>query len=49
MKKAKIYNFGVLTGFLIAREKGYSFIYDENYSGEPISLTMPLEKKDFFL
>ena len=48
MKKAKIYNFGVLTGVLIEREKGYSFIYDDNYSGEPISLTMPLKQKEFF-
>jgi serine/threonine-protein kinase HipA len=37
----------MLAGFLIALEKGYSFIYDENYSGEPISLSMPVDQKEF--
>lgn len=39
----------VLAGYLTEVEKGrhYKFEYDKNYSGDPISLTMPLEYKEF--
>lgn len=47
MKKAKIYNFGKLAGILSELENGYSFKYDENYSGEPISLAMPIYQREF--
>ena len=49
MRKAKIYNFGKFAGELIEFEKGksYKFIYDKKYDGTPISLTMPVEKKEF--
>ena len=49
MKKAKIYNFGKLSGRLIEVEKGkkYKFIYEDNYDGPPVSLTLPLTKKEY--
>lgn len=49
MRKAKLYNFGNPAGELTEIEPGkkYKFIYFENYKGEPISLTMPVEKKEF--
>ncbi len=47
MKKAKIYNFGILAGVLIEKENGFLFYYDENYSGTPISLSMPVNQKEF--
>ncbi len=49
MKKVKVYNFAKYTGELIEYEKNksYKFIYDDNYSGPPISLTMPTDKKEY--
>lgn len=49
MRRAKVYNFGVLAGILEEIEKGkmYRFIYDEKYSGAPISLTMPVTEKTY--
>jgi len=49
MKKAKVYNFGILAGELIEIEKGhkYKFVYSENYTGTPVSLTMPVKVGEF--
>lgn len=49
MRKAKIYNFGEYAGDLIEieKKKKYKFIYNSGYTGTPISLTMPLEKKEY--
>jgi serine/threonine-protein kinase HipA len=49
MKKAKVYNFGDYTGDLCEIEKAqkYKFIYDKNYYGPAISLTMPISKKEY--
>jgi serine/threonine-protein kinase HipA len=47
MKKAKVFNFGIYTGDLNEIQKGkeYEFIYKEDYSGSPVSLTLPLDQK----
>ena len=49
MRKAKVYNFTEYAGELIEYERNnsYKFIYDDNYSGRPISLTMPINKKEY--
>ncbi len=49
MRKAKVFNFGEYAGVLIEVEKSkkYNFIYDDNYYGPPISLTVPNEKKEY--
>ena len=49
MRKAKVYMHKELAGYLteMERNKKYRFSYDENYRGEPISLTMPVEFKEF--
>jgi serine/threonine-protein kinase HipA len=49
MRRAKIFNFGILAGILEEIEKGksYKFLYDVNYDGSPISQTMPLNQKEF--
>jgi len=48
MRKAKIYNHGIMAGFLIERDKNhYEFFYEQDYEGPPISLTMPVEKQKF--
>ncbi len=49
MKKAKIYNFGKFSGRLIEVEKSkkYKFIYEDDYDGPPVSLTLPLTKKKY--
>jgi len=49
MRRAKIFNFGILAGILEEIEKGksYKYIYADNYDGPPISLTMPLNQKEF--
>jgi len=49
MRRIKVYNFGKFAGWLEEKEKGnsYKFIYDANYKGAAISLTMPIEQKEF--
>ena len=47
MRKAKIYNFGRFAGILIEENGKYIFSYEDNYSGPPISRTMPLEKREY--
>lgn len=49
MRKARVYNFGIPAGELIEIETGnkYKFVYFDEYIGPPISLTMPLNKKEF--
>jgi serine/threonine-protein kinase HipA len=49
MRKAKVYNFGIPAGELIEieQDRKYKFVYFDEYGGQPISLTMPVEKKEF--
>jgi len=51
MRKAKVYMYNDLAGFLTESEEGYSFIYDMNYlngsAAKPVSLTLPLQEKPF--
>ena len=50
MRKAEVCMHGIPAGVLEETEEGkaYHFSYLEEYDGPPISLTMPVEKKDFF-
>lgn len=42
MKAANVYNFNQLAGVLRQLDDGeYEFVYDNDYDGPPISLTMP--------
>lgn len=49
MRKAKVYMYNVLAGFLTESEEGYSFAYDKTYLtgalARPVSLTLPLQDK----
>lgn len=51
MRKAKVYMYNELAGFLTESEDGYSFKYDVNYLKgsvvKPVSLTLPLQDKPF--
>ncbi|MGM0407989.1 MAG: HipA N-terminal domain-containing protein [Bacteroidota bacterium] len=49
MRTAKVYMHNKLAGYLTEVEKNtkYKFTYDDNYNGDPISLTMPVEFKEF--
>ena len=49
MRKARIFLYGIEAGILIEKEKNrdYIFIYNSNYTGEPVSLTMPVVDKEF--
>lgn len=49
MKKAKVFNFGNYAGELTEIEKGkkYQFIYSDEYSGSPISLTLPINQREY--
>jgi serine/threonine-protein kinase HipA len=49
MRKAKVYMHSRLAGYLteLERNKKYKFSYDENYQDGPVSLTMPVELKEF--
>ena len=49
MRKAKVFNFGMYAGDLIELEKGkkYQFNYANDYSGSPISLTLPIKQREY--
>lgn len=49
MRTAKVYMHHKLAGYLteVEQNKKYKFTYDDNYNGDPISLTMPVEFKEF--
>ncbi len=48
MRKASVYVCGVKAGTLIELQNGkYQFIYLNDYHGAPVSLTMPLTKKNY--
>ncbi len=49
MRKADVYYKEVLAGQLVELESGskYQFSYADDYSGPPISLTMPLSVRTF--
>ena len=51
MRKAKVYIYNELAGFLTEAEEGYSFEYDVNYlngsSAKPVSLTLPLQERPY--
>ena len=48
MKKTIIFVHGKRAGILSENTAGgYEFIYDDNYVGEPVSLTMPLHTKTY--
>jgi serine/threonine-protein kinase HipA len=48
MREARILNHGIYAGLLLEKEEGgYEFVYDTNYQGPPISLTMPVNKQRF--
>ncbi len=49
MNQANVYVKGSPAGQLIQHsENEYSFAYAVGYSGQPVSLTMPVEEKEFF-
>lgn len=49
MRRAEVFVHNISAGYLEEKQKGgeYVFVYHGNYSGEPISLTMPLKEKLF--
>ncbi len=49
MRRAKILVNRVFAGILeeIEKEKSYRFVYNQDYKGIPVSLTMPLEKQEY--
>ena len=49
MRRAKVFVGGRLAGILTEEERGkkYTFRYNDEYEGKPVSLTMPLERRGF--
>ena len=51
MKKAKVYMYDKMVGILTEDENGFHFQYDQSYlnskKAEPVSLTLPLAKREF--
>ena len=46
-RKGKVYFKDNFAGIISETEDGFSFQYDESYSGTAISLTMPLRKEPY--
>lgn len=48
MNRARVSVNGMLAGVLEQLDNGaYRFIYEENYQGPPVSLTMPVIKREY--
>ncbi|HKJ34113.1 MAG TPA: HipA N-terminal domain-containing protein, partial [Balneolales bacterium] len=49
MRKAEVFMHGQKAGVLIEEEKNrrYQFIYEDDYDGPPVSVTMPLDKREY--
>jgi serine/threonine-protein kinase HipA len=49
MRKADVFMYGKKAGELLEDERNvqYRFVYKDDYSGPPVSVTMPVEKKVF--
>ncbi len=48
MRQARVFVQGIFAGILSEQAKGkYHFSYDNAYQGLPVSLTMPIEKKEY--
>ena len=48
MRQAKVYVNAIFSGYLQEiSEENYIFIYDENYNGTPVSLTMPITTRQY--
>ena len=52
MQRGKVFRNNIFTGLLTKfNDNSYSFVYDEEYlnkeNAKPISLTLPLQKKEF--
>lgn len=49
MRKAINYIHGIKAGFLIENDyHTFTFIYENEYNAEPVSLTMPVNQKNYF-
>ncbi len=48
MRQAEIYVHDQLAGLLEETESGFDFTYQDDYSGPPVSLTMPTKTKKYF-
>lgn len=49
MRRAEVFVHNISAGYFEEKQKGeeYVFVYHKNYSGEPVSLTMPVKEKIF--
>ena len=47
MRQCEVIMHGQIAGTLAETEQGFSFLYEDVYIGQPISLTMPLETKKY--
>jgi serine/threonine-protein kinase HipA len=49
MRRAKVFVHNLRAGTLLEKKQGedYEFLYDEDYRGPPVSLSMPVHKKRF--
>jgi serine/threonine-protein kinase HipA len=48
MRKAGVFVDNVLAGHLMEDENKYAFEYIDGYTGQSVSLTMPIQKKKFY-
>lgn len=49
MRRARVFLHGIQAGILTEQMKGsdYSFTYDSDYSGPPVSMTLPLQQDSY--
>ena len=48
MRQSKVFMHGQIAGTLMETDTGYSFLYQNGYTGEPVSLTMPIQTKEYY-
>jgi len=48
MRQCEVFMHGQRAGTLSETDTGFSFLYQDGYTGEPVSLTMPIQTKEYY-
>ncbi len=46
-RSVKVFLYGWYTGLLVEDRYGYTFEYDDNYNGPPLSISLPVVKQKY--
>ncbi len=48
MRQCEVFMHGKIAGTFMETDTGFSFFYQDEYTGQPVSLTMPIQTKEYY-